>query len=146
VRRLIFSVIALVGLVLAVGGANAASAATFTNNPAAGPPGSSITVASITPCPPNPVGVVGPRLVRVTLTRASLVFGSVQLSVNAAGSWKGSLALGRSATPGAARLDAFCFSSAQAEGATLAYDPRTFTVVGAAPPARPVSAVPAVTG
>jgi hypothetical protein len=42
-------------------------------------------------------------------------------------------------------MDAFCFSSAQAEGATLAYTARPFTVVGMAP-AGPITPVVPVTG
>jgi hypothetical protein len=42
-------------------------------------------------------------------------------------------------------MDAFCFSSAQAEGATLAYTARSFSVVGIAPTA-PITPVVPVTG
>jgi len=142
---LLLGVMALLGAAL-TGGATALPDATFTSTPSSGPPGSSIEIASVTPCPSNPTGVAGPRVVRATLTRGSVVLGSVQLSVSSSGAWSGDLFVSRSATAGAARLDAFCFSSVEAEGATVAYPARSFTVVATAPPAPITSVVPAVTG
>ena len=141
----------LLGVVALLGGtvmsaATAMTDAQFTSAPGAGAAGSHITVASVTPCPPNPAGVAGPRVARVTLARGSLLLGSVQLPVASSGAWTGRLVVAGSATAGAATLDAFCFSSGQAEGATLAYTTRSFTVVAEAP-AAPISPVmPAVTG
>ena len=102
--------------------------ATFDSTPAAGPAGSSITVSSITPCPPLPAGVQGPPIVRVNLVQGGQEVGSVELPVDASGAWSGALVVAGSASPGGATLDAFCFSSTQAEGTTLTYQSRTFTV------------------
>ena len=149
-RRLTVLLIPLISVGVVLGAANAQSNARFSRHPAAGPPGTSITVTSITPCPANPPGVAGPRLVRVTLARGSVVLGSAQLSPGSSGAWSGTVFVSRSASRGAATLSAFCFSSAQAEGATLAYEPRTFTVTASrvtpAPAAQPVQALPHTTG
>jgi hypothetical protein len=150
-RKLIVSVVALVGVVLGVGAATASTAATFSRSPATGSPGSSITVASVTPCPANPTGVPGPRHVDVVLSASHRVFGSIQAPVNASGAWKSTLFVSRSATPGGATLGAFCFSGPQAEGTTLTYQPRDFTVTAATPvppaaPARPVTGRSVFTG
>jgi hypothetical protein len=137
VRRLIvlpllFGVLALLGVAV-TGGATAVPDAEFTSTPESGAPGTSISVASVTPCPPNPTGVAGPRVVRVTLSRGSGQVGFVQLSVGSSGAWTGHLVVAHSAAAGAASLDAFCFSSDVAEGATVAYAARSFTVVSVAP-------------
>ena len=153
-RLLLFVVLAAFALFLSVGGVSAGAAATFDSTPAEGPPGTSITVSSVTPCPPNPAGVEGPPIVRVILAKGGQELASVQLPVDASGNWSGSLVVPDSATPGVATLDAFCFSSATAEGTTLNYEQRTFTVTAVAarpsPPAPtqpvPVPAAPRLTG
>jgi hypothetical protein len=153
-RLLLVVVVAALGVFLCVGGASAGASATFDSTPAEGPPGTSITVSSVTPCPPNPAGVEGPPIVRVVLSKGGQELASVDLPVDASGNWSGSLVVPDSATPGGATLDASCLSSATAEGTTLNYEPRTFTVtaVGAAPPPAaptppaPVAAAPRLTG
>jgi hypothetical protein len=149
-RRLVIPLVGLVTIIWAVSSATASPADTFSSSPSSGPPGTAISVASVTSCPANPAGVVGPRLVRVTLSRGNTVFSSVRLSLSTSGGWRGTLVVPKSASPGAAALSAFCFSSAMAEGATLAYQERTFTVtapkVTPAPPAKPITATPTVTG
>ena len=145
VLAVLFGVIALAAVVV-MGGATAVPDAEFTSTPVDGPPGTSIVVSSITPCPQNPTGVEGPRVVRVTLSRGSAQLGFVQLAVASSGAWSGHLVVAPSATVGAASLDAFCFSSVEAEGATLAYMARLFTVVGVAPVAPIAPVAPAVTG
>jgi hypothetical protein len=138
------ALIGLAGLVFWMGAASATSPATFARTPAAGPPGTSITVSSITRCPPNPAGVAGPLVVRVSLAQGGRGIGSAQLPVNASGAWSGTLVVSRSARPGGASLGAFCASSPQAEGATLAYQQRTFQVTAAAAPGVP--GAPRLTG
>src|ERR1700716_1161750 len=123
-RKLIVPGVALAGVVLGGGAATASPAATFSRSPAAGPPGASITVAAVTPCPANPAGVPGPRHVDVVLGNGKRIFGSIQLPVNASGGWKGTVVVSSAASPGAATLSAFCFSGPQAEGTTLSYQPR----------------------
>jgi hypothetical protein len=153
-RFLLLVVVAALGLLLCVGGATAGAAATFDSTPAEGPPGTSITVSSVTPCPPNPAGVEGPPIARVVLSKGGQELASVDLPVDASGNWSGSLVVPDSATPGAATLNAVCLSSATAEGTTLNYEPRTFTVTAVAapppPPAptqpAPVAAAPRLTG
>jgi hypothetical protein len=147
-RRLLLvampALMGLAGLVFSLGAASATSPATFARRPAAGPPGTSLTVSSITPCPPNPAGVAGPRVVRVSLVEAGRGVGFAQLPVAASGAWSGTLVVSRSARPGAATLGAFCASSPQAEGATLAYELRSFAVTAAAAPGVP--GAPRLTG
>jgi hypothetical protein len=151
-RLLLLVVVSASGLLLCVGGATAGVSATFDSAPADGPPGTLITVSSVTPCPPNPAGVEGPPIVRVFLSKGGQELASVDLPVDASGNWTGSLAVPDTATPGGATLDASCLSSATAEGTTLNYQPRTFTVtVIAAPPPpttppAPVGAAPRLTG
>lgn len=141
----LFGVIALLGVSFTFRAA-AVPGAEFTSTPGSGPPGTSISVSSITPCPPNPSGVVGPRVVRVTLSRGNARLGSAQLSVASSGTWSGHLTVASSATGGSSSLDAFCLSSVEAEGATLAYNARSFTVTTEAPTAPIASAPVAVTG
>jgi hypothetical protein len=150
-RRLVsVATFACFGLGFMVNAASAQSAVMFANTPAAGWPGSSITVSSITPCP-LPLGVQGPPIVRVVLAQGAVDargIGSIELPVNASGTWSGTLPVGASASQGDAILDASCFSSAQPGGATLAYQPRTFAVTALATPAsaRPVATAPKMTG
>src|SRR5260370_39477665 len=102
----------------------------FGNDPVGGWGGSSITVLSITPCP-LPLGLPGLPTVRVVLAQGAVDargIGSIELRVNASGTWSGTLPVGASASQGDAILDASCFSSAQAGGATLASQPRSFAV------------------
>jgi hypothetical protein len=66
--------------------------------------------------------------VRVNLVQGGQGIGSVVLPVDASGAWSVALVVAGSASPGGATLNAFCFSSTQAEGATLTYQSRTFTV------------------
>src|SRR5260370_36611519 len=151
VRRLV--VVAMLGftaLGFTGGAASAESAVAFANTPAAGWPGSSITVSSITPCP-LPLGLQGPPIVRVVLAQGAVDargIGSIELPVNASGTWSGTLPVGASASQGDAILDASSFSSAQPGGATQAYQPRTFAVTPLAAPAspRPVATAPKMTG
>jgi hypothetical protein len=147
-RLLLLVVVSALGLLLCVGSAAAGASATFDSTPADGPPGTLITVSSVTPCPPNPAGVEGPPLARVFLSKDGQPLASVDLPVDASGNWNGSLVVPDSATPGGATLDASCLSSAMAEGATLNYEPRTFTVTAGAapPPPAPVGAAPRLTG
>jgi hypothetical protein len=153
-RLLLLVVVAALGLLLFVGGATAGVSATFDSTPAEGPPGTLITVSSVTPCPPNPSGVEGPPIVRVVLSKGGQELASVDLPVDASGNWSGSLVVPDPATPGGATLEASCLSSATAEGTTLNYEPRTFTVSAiAAPPTppaptppAPVAAAPRLTG
>jgi hypothetical protein len=148
-RLLLFLVVSALGLLLCVGSATAGASATFDSTPADGPPGTLITVSSVTPCPPNPAGVEGPPLVRVFVSKDGQPLASVDLPVDASGNWNGSLVVPDSATPGGATVAASCLSSAMAEGATLNYEPRTFTVTAIAatpPPPAPVGAAPRLTG
>ena len=50
--------------------------------------------------------------------------------VSAPGAWSGTITVGTQAASGRDTLDAFCFSSPQAEGATLAYGQIPFIVTG----------------
>src|SRR5512135_1779648 len=152
---LVGTVSVVVGTVLTVGAAGASPAATFRRTPAAGPPGSSVTVASVTPCPAT--GGAANPVVRVALIQGDLV-SSALLPISASGRWRGSLPVPRSATPGPATLQASCLTkppSGPPEGLSsikaLTYDDRSFTVIARpsvrrAAPARPVTAVPATTG
>lgn len=163
VRKLVMPGAALVGAVLAaVGGTvtvsavGASPAATFRRSPAAGPPGSLVTVASITPCPATG-GATNP-VVDAGLVQGDRLVSDALLPISASGRWQGSLQIPRSATPGPATLQAACLTkppSGPPEGLsalkTLTYDNRSFTVtarpsVRRAAPARPVPAVPATTG
>jgi len=164
VRKLAIPVAALTGTVLAVVGtvsmvsaAGASPADTFRRTPAAGPPGSSVTVASVTPCPATG-RALGSPVVLVGLIQGDHLVSSAQLPISASGRWQGTLLVPQSATPGSATLQASCLSkppSGPPEGLssikTLTYDVRSFTVtaqpsVRRATPARPVPAVPATTG
>ena len=143
-RLLLLVVVAALGLLLFVGGATAGVSPTFDSAPAEGPAGTLITVSSVTPCPPNPAGVEGPPIVRVFLSKGGQELASVDLPVDASGNWSGSLVVPDTATPGGATLDASCLSSAMAEGSTLNYEPRIFTVTAiAAPPPPPAPTPPA---
>jgi hypothetical protein len=153
-RLLLLVVLAAFALLLSAGGATAGAAATFDSSPAEGPPGTSITVSSVTPCPPNPAGVEGPQVVRVVLSKGGQELASVDLPVDASGNWSGTVVVPNSTSPGEATLSAVCLSSAQAEGSILNYEDRTFTVTAVAapppPPAPtqpvPVPAAPRLTG
>jgi hypothetical protein len=112
---------------LAVLPSAAAQTATFSATPASGPPGTSIVLSSVTQCR-LPAGVTGQPLVRATLSRGSTVISAATIPVAASGSWTGTLRVGRLAASGVDTIEAFCLASPQAEGALLAYSPRTFTV------------------
>src|SRR2546430_9393268 len=136
-RRVVLLFPSVIGLPLMLGVASAGPVATFDSTPASGPPNTAITVSSITPCPPLPPGVPGPPIARVALSQGSQAIASVELPVDGSGAWSGTLVVPGSAGAGDATIQAFCFSSAQAEGATLAYEPRTFTVTAVSTPAPP---------
>jgi hypothetical protein len=149
-RLVLVAMLGFAGLGFTGGAASAESAVAFANSPAAGSPGSSITVSSSTPCL-LPFGVQGPPIVRVVLAQGAVDargIGSIELPVNASGTWSGTLSVGASASQGDAILDASCFSSAQPGGTTLAYQPRTFAVTALVTPvsARPVATAPKMTG
>jgi hypothetical protein len=151
IRRLAsVATLACFGLGFMVNAASAQSAVTFAEKSAAGSPGSSITVSSITPCPPLPPGVQGPPIVSVVLAQGTVDargIGSAELPVSASGTWGGTLTVGGSASQGAAVLDASCFSSAQAGPATLAYQSAAVTITElAAPTPQPVTITPRFTG
>ena len=59
-RKLVVPVLALAGALAGMGAAMGSPADTFSRSPAAGPPGSTITVASVTPCPESPGQKTGP--------------------------------------------------------------------------------------
>jgi hypothetical protein len=157
-RKLVVPVVALAGAFVGMGAAMGSPADTFSRSPAAGPPGSTITVASVTPCPESPGQKTGPGVVSVGLVQRNGLVSSVLLPVSNSGRWRGAIVVGRSATPGPATLQASCLSkppSGPPEGLsaikTLTYDDRAFTVtarptVRAAPPARPVTGVSRFTG
>ena len=105
-----------------------AGTATFTSTPASGPPGTSIVLTSRTPCT-LPPGVSGQPFIRASLTRGSTVVSATTIALSPSGSWTGTLSVGSQAATGIDTIDAFCLASPQAEGALLAYSPRTFTVM-----------------
>ena len=152
IPRLAFvALLGVIGLGSNAAAASADDAGMFANTPAAAPSGSSITVSSITPCPPLPPEAQGPPLVYVVLTQGRVdarVVGSVELPVNASGTWSGTLVVGASASQDDATLDAICFPSAQTGEAELVYRPHTFAVTAApAPvPPRPVATAPRLAG
>jgi hypothetical protein len=107
--------------------AAAADTATFTSTPASGPPGTSIVLTSRTPCR-LPPGVSGQPFIRASLTRGSTVISAATIALSPSGSWTGTLSVGSQAAAGVDTIEAFCLAGPQAEGALLAYSPRTFTV------------------
>ncbi|HZQ28523.1 MAG TPA: hypothetical protein VFA94_12560 [Acidimicrobiales bacterium] len=111
-------------------GAWAQSTASFKLSPTAGRPGTTIAVASVTPCPPV-AGVTGPARADVSVSRGSTSLGKASFPIDAAGKWSGSLRISTSASPGAAQVTVFCIANPQAEGAYFDYAPRTFTVLAA---------------
>jgi hypothetical protein len=153
-RRVVFPVLAFTGLVAGFGSAAASPGATFASNPVAAPPGATIVVSSVTPCPPTG----GAPVVIVTLQGSHRLIGTVQLPVSPSGRWRGRLAIARSAIPGPASLDASCLSKAPSgppEGLaaleTLTYDLTPFVVTTPSPvrlarPAQAVRALPLTTG
>ena len=157
-RKLVVPVLALAGALAGMGAAMGSPADTFRRSPAAGPPGSTITVASVTPCPESPGQKTGPGVVSIRLLQGNGVVSSALLPVSNSGRWRGAILVGRSATPGAATLQASCLSkppSGPPEGLsaikTLTYHDRSFSVtarpsVGPASPARAVTGVSRFTG
>jgi hypothetical protein len=115
-----------------VGWASSAWAQTgsFRVTPTSGRPGTTISVSSVTACPPVP-GVTGPPRADVSVTRGTTSVGKASFPIDAAGKWSGSLPVSASASPGAAKVEAFCMANPQAEGAYFAYAPRTFIVLAA---------------
>jgi hypothetical protein len=108
-----------------------AETARFTATPTSGPAGTSIVLTSITPCR-LPAGVTGAPFIRASLSRGSTVITASTIALNSSGMWTGRLTVGSQAAPGVDTIEAFCFASPQAEGAVLAYSPRTFTVTASA--------------
>jgi hypothetical protein len=135
--------------------ATPAQSASFRSSPAAGPAGTGISLASITPCR-SPVA--GRPIVQVSLVRAfhqpGRVLASATFQTSASGSWSGTLRV-PAVTPGGgeeagvlASLTAVCRASPQAEGALLIYNSRDFTITptARAPAAAPVTAPARFTG
>jgi hypothetical protein len=100
--------------------ASAQTTGTFTASPTSAFPGSSISVASVTPCT-LPAGVTGAPLVRVTLTRGNTAFADATITVDASGSWRGTVRVPDGTSAGPAELTVFCIASPQAEGALFEY-------------------------
>lgn len=113
-------------MILAVPAAGAQTA-TFRSTPRSGPPGTSISLTSQTACT-LPAGVTGAPFIRATLSRGSTVITAATIALLPDGSWRGTLTVGSQAAAGVDTIEVFCFASPQAEGALLAYSPRTFTV------------------
>jgi hypothetical protein len=107
--------------------AGAQTTGTFTASPTSAFAGSSISLASVTPCT-LPAGVTGAPLVRATLTRGSSALADVTIPVDASGSWRGTLRVPSGTTSGPAELSAFCIASPQAEGAVFEYSAVTIQV------------------
>jgi hypothetical protein len=107
--------------------AGAQSTGTFTASPTSALAGSSISVASVTPCT-LPAGVTGAPLVRATLTRGSTALADVTITVDASGSWRGTVRVPPGTSAGPAELSAFCIASPQAEGAVFEYTAVTIQV------------------
>jgi LPXTG-motif cell wall-anchored protein len=107
-----------------------AATATFTASPRSGPPGTTITVASVTKCV-LPAGVTGQPFIRISLARGTTVVATTDIPTSPSGSWTGTLAVGSMAAPGVDTIEAFCIAGPQAEGAVLAYEPVSFTVTPA---------------
>ena len=107
-----------------------AATATFTVSPTSGPPGTTITVTSVTKCL-LPAGVTGQPFIRVFLGRGRTVVATTDIPVSASGSWAGTLTVGSLAAPGVDTLVAYCIASPQAEGSVLDYGPTSFTVTPA---------------
>jgi hypothetical protein len=121
-RRAVLALAIIVDVLVAGSQVEAnAQLGTFRVTPTAGPQGTTITLTSVTPCPMNPAGVTGSRLVRATLFRGPAVIARGTFPVSASGAWSGTITVGPQAALGRDMLDAFCFSSPQAEGVTLAY-------------------------
>jgi hypothetical protein len=130
-RRAVLALAIIVGVLVAGSQVEAnAQLGTFRVTPTAGPQGTTITLTSVTPCPMNPAGVTGSRLVRATLFRGPAVIARGTFPVSASGAWSGTITVGPQAALGRDMLDAFCFSSPQAEGVTLAYGQIPFIVTG----------------
>ena len=99
-----------------------------------GAPGSSISVSSVTGCPPPSTDPNSGWHVDVTLVQGATVIGSASFVVNRYGAglmWDGQLIVDPGATPGEATLRASCVATPEGAGATYAYEPLTFTVTGA---------------
>jgi LPXTG-motif cell wall-anchored protein len=126
----VFVLTLLVGAGIVVGAGPAqAQTGTFRATPTSGPPGTVITVSSVTPCK-LPSGVTGAPFATVALHRGSTVVTGGSFTASASGAWSGTLTVGRLAAPGKDVITAFCIASPQAEGAFLAYQDVTFTVTG----------------
>ena len=162
-RMLLAGAVAASAVLIAMPSALSAQSASFRSSPAAGPAGTRISLASITPCK-SPVS--GRPIVRVSLVRAfhqpGRVLASTTFLTSVGGSWSGSLRV-PVVTPGGQEeagvltsLTATCFASPQAEGALLVYTSHDFTVTptprvpaaapGKAPAAAPVKAPARFTG
>lgn len=120
------AVLGAVTMILALPAAGAESA-TFRSTPNSGPPGTRILLTSVTPCT-LPPGVTGQPFIRASLSRGSTVVTATTTALLPNGSWRASLTVGRQAATGTDTIDVFCLASPQAEGALLAYSPRSFTV------------------
>ena len=106
-----------------------------------GPPGSSMSVRSVTGCPPTPSDPTTGWRVDVTLVQGATAIGSTSIPINRYGyqsgqvglMWEGGLLVDTRATPGAATLRASCVATPEGalpEGAvaSYAYEPLSFTV------------------
>jgi hypothetical protein len=125
---IIFASVAFV--VAAWSSAAGAQTGTFTSSPSSGPPGTTISVQSVTPCMPPASSPGGGPFIRLALQRGSVTLGTAQIPLGSGGSWSGSITVSSSASAGTAQLTAFCIAGPQAEGAVLEYTPHTFTVSG----------------
>lgn len=104
-----------------------AQSGTFRATPTSGPPGTTISVSSVTPCV-LPAGVTGSPFGRITLSRGSTVLASGDFPALSSGSWSGTLTVPSGTTAGAATLGADCQASQQAEGSLVHYDNVSFIV------------------
>ena len=96
-----------------------------------GTPGSVIAMRSVTPCV-LPVGVAGPAIMYLVLSRNGTVITSANVGTMSGGTWNATLTVPSNVAPGVAELSVSCY----ANGHTIA-DSRfpaealTFTVTGA---------------
>ena len=101
-----------------------AQTGTFQATPSSGPPGTVISVYSVSPCVP-PTSIT---FARISLSQGSTVLASGNFPVSSSGAWSGTLTVSARAIPGAATLGGDCIASPQAEGSLLHYQDVSFTV------------------
>ena len=114
-------------LALLLSGTSYAAVATFSIGRSSGPPGTLVTMRSVTPCT-LPTGTAAQATVYITLSRNATVLTNAYVDPNSSGAWSAGLTVPLDVPPGNEVVSAFCVAKGHEIGPEDASATRNFVV------------------